>query len=299
MKALSLLLLGGVSALFFAQSGPSLLESHLKALQDAPSLTATLNVQPIGGAPATWKLSYSKPNFFRLENENGFTVSDGKTIFRFTKKDNSWTETPFSEGALLKETGLAEAWGWRAFFDKDTAKSILAAKPGATRIVKGNQVTELTLTLENLAASLLIDSKLGVARGFTYKKDELDLIVNSGDIALGKEPLKPETFVFVAPEGAKKVEAAAANESGPTGANVLALFNRTCMPCHSVGRRSGGHNLSSVAGITRGVVPGNPSTSPIFQAISGSPPRMPQMRPPLSAAEVEMVRKWIEDGAKP
>lgn len=297
MKALTLLLLGGVSAFYFAQSGQSLLEGHMKALQDAGSLTATLNVQPIGGAPAEWRITLAKPNFFRIEKPDGWVLSDGQTVYAYSKKDNSWTETPASDAQTLKETGLAEMWGWRAFFDKDAGKPILAAKPGANRVVKGNAVTEVELTIEGATASLLIDKKLGFARGFAYKRGDADLIVNSADIALGKEPLDADKFAFHAPEGAKKAEAAKPEDGAHFDA-VQALFNRTCMPCHSAARRSGGHNLSSYSGIVRGVVPGNPSASAIYIAISGNPPRMPQMRPPLSAAEVELVRKWIEAGAK-
>jgi outer membrane lipoprotein-sorting protein len=298
MKVLTVLLVGGASALFFAQSGQSLLDGHIKALQEAPSLTATLNVQPIGGAPATWKISFAKPNLFRLEHPEGWSLCDGKTVYFYNKKDNTWSETEATEATVVRESGLVEAFGWRAFFDKDAAKPILAAKPGATRIVKGNQVTELVLTMEGITATLLVDTKLGVARGFAFKQGETDLIVNSADIQLGKEPVAADAFAFKAPEGAKKEEAPAPGETAATYASVQALFNRTCMPCHSVARRSGGHNLSSYAGIARGVVAGNPAGSAIYTAISGHPPRMPQMRPPLAPTEVELVKKWIEAGAK-
>lgn len=297
MKVFSLLLAGGVSALFFAQSGPSLLQNHVKALQDAPALTATLSVQPIGGAPATMKVALAKPNLLRIDHAEGWTLSDGTTLYEYSKKDNSWTESPVSDTAIAKAMGLPEGWAWRAFFDKDAFKGVAASKVGATRVVKGVQVTELSLTLEKGAGTLLIDPKLGFARGFMFKLEDSDLLVTSTDIQLGKESPAASAFAFQAPAGAKKSEAPKPAE-GASYAQVQSIMNRACMPCHSAQRRSAGHDFTNWQGVSAAVVPGKPAESEMVRSISGPMPRMPQFRPALPARDVETISKWIEAGAK-
>src|SRR5262245_4156221 len=110
MRTLSLLLLGGVATMYVAQSGSGALQGHVKALQDAPSLTATLAVQPIGGAPETLKVSYSKPNLLKIESASGWTLCDGKAIYVYDKKENAWTEAAATDEAIKSTSGLKEAW---------------------------------------------------------------------------------------------------------------------------------------------------------------------------------------------
>lgn len=297
MKVFSVLLAGGASALFFAQSGSSLLQNHVKALQEAPGLTATLNVQPIGGVPATVKITMAKPNLLKIEHDAGWTLSDGTTLYDYRRKDNSWTETPVTDAAILKAAGLPEGWAWRAFFDKDAYKTVASSKVGATRIVKGTSVTELALTLEKGTGTLLIDPKLGVARGFTFKNDEHDLLVTSTDLALSKDPISPANFAFSAPANATK-SVAPKPEEGASFSQVQAIMNRACMPCHSAAQRSGGHDFTSYAGIAAGVTPGNSAESAVVRSVGGPNPTMPKFRPRLPAKDVEIISKWVDAGAK-
>jgi outer membrane lipoprotein-sorting protein len=297
IKALSFLLVGGVGALWFGQGGSSVLQAHLKALQGAPSLTATLNAQVINGIATTYKISYSKPNLLKVETAEGWTLCDGKAIYSYIKKDNTWTESPATDDAIKQTAGLNQAWAWKAFFDKDALKTVTSSKTGATRVLKGAQTTELALTLENGTATFFIDPKLGIARGFTYKAGEVDLLVTSTDIQLGKEPLPAETFAFHAPEGAKKLEAPKVDDAA-SFAKVQTIMSRNCLPCHGSQQRSGGYELTTYQGIVQGVVAGSPGDSKLVQVVSGPNPTMPKMRPPLRPADVEVVSKWIQDGAK-
>ena len=292
----TLFLLGGLAAMFLGQGGSSLLQGHVKALQDASTLTGTLTVQPIGGAPSTYKISYAKPNLIKIETADGWTLSDGKTIYSFVKKDNAWSESPANEEAIAKTAGLKEAWAWRAFFDKDAFKSVVSTKAGQSRVIKGTQVTELAINLENGAATLFIDPKLGFARGFTFKSEDSDLLVTSTDIAIGKEAPASDAFAFHAPDGAKKQEAPAAD--AVTFANVQSILNRNCMPCHGPQVRSGGHDLSSYQGVMGSVVAGSPEQSTMVRSVSGPRPSMPKMRPPLPSKDVETISKWVAAGAK-
>lgn len=282
--------------MWMAQSASSLMEKHLKTLQDAPSLSGTLTVQPIGGAPTAWKIQLSKPNLLKIESPDGFTLLDGKTIYRYTKKDNAWTETPQTEDSAAKTSAGLETMAWQAFFDKEAFKYVQTSKVGANRNVKGAAVTELVLTLEKGTLTLLFDPKMGAARGFGYKTSDADMLVTSADLEIGKEPIPAEKFMFTAPTGAKKQEAAAAD--AVTFAQVQTIFRRSCMPCHGPQQRAGGHDFSTYQGVLGAIVPGNSASSPLVRSISGPTPKMPQFRPPLPKNDVATITKWVDDGAK-
>lgn len=87
---------------------------------------------------------------------------------------------------------------------------------------------------------------------------------------------------------------------------VRPLLARSCTGCHGPGASAaGGLDLTSMAGMLVGgargpaLVPGDPRSSLLFQATSGSHPtlRMPLGKAPLSAREVEALWLWIEQGA--
>ena len=128
---------------------------------------------------------------------------------------------------------------------------------------------------------------------------------------------------YLAPQGNDVVSDADA----PTGAvsfarDIRPLMDRAdgpttfgCKRCHypsqpdPQGFRLGGLDLSSLGTLRRGgvssgstiVIPGNPSGSAIVQKLEGTYPRgarMPKDRAPWSAAEIALVRRWIQEGAK-
>lgn len=107
--------------------------------------------------------------------------------------------------------------------------------------------------------------------------------------------------------------------TGPTGpepevvrfsADVLPVFAASCggIGCH-VGFRISGVALDSHDAVTASVglqyggpivIPGNAADSPIMDKLSPNPRhglRMPLGKAPLSAAEQEAIRTWIQDGA--
>ena len=47
------------------------------------------------------------------------------------------------------------------------------------------------------------------------------------------------------------------------------------------------------------VVPGDPGNSLLIQRLEGTiAPRMPQNLPPLSPAEIDVIKQWIQEGAQ-
>src|SRR5262249_9779466 len=80
-----------------------------------------------------------------------------------------------------------------------------------------------------------------------------------------------------------------------------------CMVCHGPGKARAELRLDSRQAATavlptgnQAVVPGRPEESEILRRVSARDPkeRMPPKGDPLSAAQVEKVRRWIADGAE-
>ena len=88
---------------------------------------------------------------------------------------------------------------------------------------------------------------------------------------------------------------------------VRPLLNQRCITCHGGVKRSGGFGVlfreDALARTESGryaIVPGDPDASEMIRRISHADPdeRMPREGPPLTAEEIETLRRWIEQGAK-
>ena len=97
---------------------------------------------------------------------------------------------------------------------------------------------------------------------------------------------------------------AAAGEGGLFGKRVAPILEERCVVCHSGKAPKGGLSLTTVAGLRAGsengpvVVAGKPEQSLLIRMVSGAKPKMPRKGPKLTAGEVAILRKWIEEGAK-
>lgn len=280
---------------------PSLLAGHLKALQEAQSVSGTLNIQPLPGTPKTIKFTYSKPNLMKVESDEGFTLCDGTSVYTYVKATNKYTVEPVTEAELASKAGMMDVWAWAAFFNKDAFKDT-ASKVGGKRTLKGNKVTEVTVEWQKPTpgtATLYIDEKTGVATGCNIKMGEAESLILAENVTLGKDPSDKALYAFVAPSGSTKVEALEAPKAGWAG--VQAILKKSCMPCHNAQNRKSGINLSdydSVVGNSQAVVPGEPEQSGIYRTTSGSRPSMPKQNSPLTKAETQAIYDWIKAGAK-
>jgi hypothetical protein len=89
-------------------------------------------------------------------------------------------------------------------------------------------------------------------------------------------------------------------------ANILPIFQRYgCTGCHG---GSGGLFVGSVSQLLKGgvhgaaIVPGNGSGSNIIKKLSPNPPfgsRMPEGGPYLPDSTIQVIKTWIDEGAKP
>ena len=85
--------------------------------------------------------------------------------------------------------------------------------------------------------------------------------------------------------------------------NVLPIFQSNCAKsgCHDAGSGAKGYVLDNYADIVKkGIVPGNPAASKIWQSVSMhifNVSVMPKDAPGLSAADLDVIRRWIATGA--
>jgi hypothetical protein len=102
--------------------------------------------------------------------------------------------------------------------------------------------------------------------------------------------------------------ASAAAESGAPSFDhdVLPIFEQYCLGCHSTGMRMGSFECDTYEGVMRGathgavVVPGHAAESRLYLTLTGKiTPAMPMNNRSLTKAELEIVRHWIDSGAKP
>lgn len=105
----------------------------------------------------------------------------------------------------------------------------------------------------------------------------------------------------------------AATKTGVTyDGDIKAIFEKSCVKCHSGDKAKGKLHLDSLDGVLKGckdgkvVVGGNVAKSPLLFAVAHigddsdfmPPPEKKSKVPPLTKDQVGLIRAWIEQGAK-
>ncbi len=87
--------------------------------------------------------------------------------------------------------------------------------------------------------------------------------------------------------------------------DIHTILAAKCLACHSAEKRSGGLSLATYADVLDGgrsgaaIKPGNSAASLIILRLTGATqPQMPFGLPPLSEAEINTIRTWIDQGAR-
>src|SRR5580698_5482840 len=89
--------------------------------------------------------------------------------------------------------------------------------------------------------------------------------------------------------------------------DVRPILNQNCMPCHGGVRQKNGVSflfreeaLGTGKSGKRTIVPGRPDESELIARVTSSDPdaRMPYHGPPLSPQQIDVLRRWIKQGAK-
>ena len=87
---------------------------------------------------------------------------------------------------------------------------------------------------------------------------------------------------------------------------VRTIFQSHCQGCHQPAKAGGGYVMTAFARLASGgdsksaaIVPGKPAESHLIEQITpeGGKSEMPKDQPPLSAPEIELISKWIAQGA--
>ena len=84
---------------------------------------------------------------------------------------------------------------------------------------------------------------------------------------------------------------------------VAPILEQHCLRCHDGTKPKGGLALGEPKHLLAGgesgpaIVAGKPAESLLLEYISGDKPEMPKDAPPLSAAQVTAIEKWIAAGA--
>ncbi len=90
-------------------------------------------------------------------------------------------------------------------------------------------------------------------------------------------------------------------------AEVAPILVRKCQGCHNAKKPEGGLDITTFALLKAGgekagdliLEPGDPDASHLIELVRpGGAPRMPYKLPPLSAAEIGTLERWIQEGAK-
>ena len=280
---------------------PPALAGHAAKLKEAQGLKVKLAVSPVGGATTSVEFSYGKPRLIRIDSPDRLVVSDGRMLSVLDKAKNTYTQEPLTadnSAPYLEATGT---WGWESFFQADSAKLFKAAKAGAQTKVRGVDVSPVDVTSLDgkTTATLYIEAKTGVARGYQFHKDGKDYIVWAETVVASAEAPDTGAFSFTAPAGATKVDPAAVAEV--TWDKVSSIFDRACMPCHSPNVQSGQLDLSGYDSTvnSRYVVRGKSKVSSLALVLrAAGSGRMPQGRPPLPDKDIKTIEDWIDGGLK-
>src|SRR5262249_39778035 len=83
------------------------------------------------------------------------------------------------------------------------------------------------------------------------------------------------------------------------------ILRANCVSCHKPGKTKGGLDLTTHESLMKGakhgavIKPGDAKGSRLIESVCGEEPEMPKEGEPLTAAEVDILTRWINEGAKP
>jgi cytochrome c553 len=136
------------------------------------------------------------------------------------------------------------------------------------------------------------------------------LVSAGGSFVLSFFLLIAGALLAAKPQAASQAGAAEARKVTPGGSVVFAtqirpILASRCYPCHGPDVQQHGLRLDSLLAILTGsangkvVLPGDSQNSHIVRRLLGlEQPQMPYGGPPLPAEQIDLVRKWIDEGAQ-
>src|SRR5262245_25443043 len=86
--------------------------------------------------------------------------------------------------------------------------------------------------------------------------------------------------------------------------DVQPILTKSCISCHKPDKKKGKLDMSTYDALIKGgeqgspVKAGDPTKSILIQVVSGKEPEMPEKGDPLTAAQIDVLSRWIKEGAK-
>jgi mono/diheme cytochrome c family protein len=137
------------------------------------------------------------------------------------------------------------------------------------------------------------------------------LLLGGSAVAAPAEPASPAAVATPPTPGSPRRTAGVGLASPPTPAvdfvtQVLPIFERSCVRCHNAKKAQGGLQLTSARRVQKGgigdnlIVPGKPDQSYLMARLlgQGGEDRMPLKKDALPTEEIDLIRRWIDQGAR-
>ncbi|MBO0722414.1 MAG: PSD1 domain-containing protein, partial [Blastocatellia bacterium] len=83
--------------------------------------------------------------------------------------------------------------------------------------------------------------------------------------------------------------------------DIQPIFNASCSGCHGAKRQAGNLRLDTKKiALAKDIIPGKAAESPLYLRIAGigDQARMPMGKDPLKPEQIELIRRWIDEGAE-
>ncbi|MCC7102868.1 MAG: c-type cytochrome [Fimbriimonadaceae bacterium] len=292
MKALLLASLIPALALTWSAAGP--VDTHIATLQKATALSVKYKVVQAGSSPQDHSLSLSRDLKMRLETPAMLWVSDGKTLSTYNKAKQTYTQIPADKPTLAKLLQGESTWAWSAFLDPEFAKPITSAKPGDEINQKGVILQEIKISRPAGAITEMFDGAMGVFRGASYTKDQVQVFVQVTEIKVTDKPLPDALFAWTPPTGATLNTGAT---SALVYADVKPIFQQYCGKCHGNDRATKNLNTLNYDALmsSNTIRPGDSARSILVNAMrTGAMPRGGSM----PKEDIDKIAQWVDDGAK-
>ena len=106
------------------------------------------------------------------------------------------------------------------------------------------------------------------------------------------------------PSSAKATEGTQEKKPVSFKDEIQPIFKASCLSCHKPDKKKGKLDMSTYADLVKGgkqgnpLKPGDPAKSLLVEMISGPEPEMPEKGDELKPEQIELISRWIKEGAK-
>ena len=86
--------------------------------------------------------------------------------------------------------------------------------------------------------------------------------------------------------------------------DVMPIITKSCVSCHKPDKKKGKLDMSTYEALMKGgdqgspIKVGDPKKSILIEVVSGAEPEMPEKGDPLTKDQIDVLSRWIMEGAK-